>query len=173
MKLTDALAQFETRISKSEGGVVTMGAEDLVKYIGEQLALAESEGDAGKERREAVKAVIAATKAAEAAGATSFEVKVFAASVAQKAAEGEKDPVLDALGSLTATVESLKTAVKAVTVPAPKEEQPASTSSADVNKADGEQNASTPKAGSENEVEKNAQARVRWPLDLNPPSARR
>ena len=64
MKLSDALSLFETRIAKSEGGAVTMTPEDLVKYVGEQIALAETEGDDGKERMDAVKALIETAKAA-------------------------------------------------------------------------------------------------------------
>lgn len=165
MKLSDALTVFETRISKSEGGVVTMSPEDLVKYVGEQLALADSEGDAGKERREAVKAVIAAAKAAESAGATSFEVKVFVP--AQKAQEPAKDPILEALGALTSKVSNLAESIKAApAAPAKVEpEKPAAgDTQADVNKAADEAN---DEANKGNEVAKATKSRVHWPLDLN------
>lgn len=119
MKLSDALSLFETRIAKSEGGAVTMTPEDLVKYVGEQIALAETEGDAGKERMDAVKALIETAKAAEAAGATSFEVKPFVATVkAEPVVTEDKDPVLEALAGLATTVKGLADSLSAAAKPA-------------------------------------------------------
>ena len=161
MKLSDALSLFETRIAKSEGGALTMTPEDLVKYVGEQIALAETEGDAGKERMDAVKALIETSKAAEAAGATSFEVKPFVATVkAEPVATEDKDPVLEALAGLNATVkglaDSLSAAVKPTVV-----EPTVTDESTEVGKSAG--NAGTPDESSEPPKP----SRVAWPADLN------
>jgi hypothetical protein len=161
MNLSDALTQFETAITKTEGGLTTMSPDDLVKYIGSEIALATAEGDAGKERLAAVKAVIEAAKAAEATGATTFEVKPFV--TAEKAAEtpATKDPILTALESLSTQVASLKATVAAPAVTQVEVKQgdaaevPAET---DVSKAQGDAggDAPTPKPTA-----------VRWPTDLN------
>ena len=146
MKLTDALAQFRDPYLQVGGRCRHDGRRGPRKYIGEQLALAESgatpAGGAGRSRRSS------RPRAAEAAGATSLRGQVFAASVAPEAAEGEKDPVLDAPrfphrhGPRASRRRS-----RPVTVPASKESSRRGTSSADVNKADGRQNASTPRPG--------------------------
>jgi hypothetical protein len=165
MKLSDALSLFEARIAKSEGGTLTMTPEDLVKYMGEQIALAETEGDAGAERLAAVKALIEAVKSAEATGATSFEVKPFVAAVkAEPVVTEDKDPVLEALAGLAATVkglaDSLSTAVKpAVVEPTATEDKGGE--GAEVDKSAG---------GAEPPVEPTPTPkapRVAWPADLN------
>jgi len=165
MKLSDAFTLFETRIAKSEGGALTMTPEDLVKYVGEQIALAETEGDAGKERMDAVKVLIETSKAAEAAGATSFEVKPFVAAVkAEPVITEDKDPVLEALAALATTVkglaDSLSTAVKPVTVDTTVTDDKGGEST-EVGKSVG--NAGTPNESSEPPKP----SRVAWPADLN------
>ena len=164
MKLSDALSLFETRIAKSEGGAVTMTPEDLVKYVGEQIALAETEGDAGKERMDAVKALIETAKAAEATGATSFEVKPFIAAVkAEPVVTEGKDPVLEALAALATTVkglsDSLSTAVKPAAVEPVVDDKVGE--SAEVGKSAG--NAGTPDESSEPPKP----SRVAWAADLH------
>lgn len=166
MKLIDALTQFETRIAKSEGGLVSMSPDDVVKYIGEQLALVETEGDASKERLAAVKSVIEAVKAAEATGATAFEVKPFVTAVKAVEPEAAKDPLLTALEALNTKVEALKSSIAApavvpdgATVVAVKgaEGEGSEPPAADVSKAQGDAgNAEPPKP-----------VAVRWPTDLN------
>jgi hypothetical protein len=163
MKLSDALNLFESRIAKAETGLVTMTADDLVKYVGEQIALAEAEGDEGKERMAAVKAVIEASKTAESAGATSFEVKPFVA-VAAKATpvEDDKDPVLEALAGLATTVKGLADSLSTI--------KPVAVESTDdtgedkggtqVGKSAGDANADQPS-------EPPKPSRVAWPTDLN------
>ena len=164
MKLSDALSMFENRIAKSEGGAVTMTPEDLVKYVGEQIALAETEGDAGKERMDAVKALIETAKAAEATGATSFEVKPFIAAVkAEPVVTEGKDPVLEALAALATTVkglsDSLSTAVKPAAVEPVVDDKVGE--SAEVGKSAG--NAGTPDESSEPPKP----SRVAWAADLH------
>ena len=164
MKLSDALSLFENRIAKSEGGAVTMTPEDLVKYVGEQIALAETEGDDGKERMDAVKALIETAKAAEATGATSFEVKPFIAAVkAEPVVTEGKDPVLEALAALATTVkglsDSLSTAVKPAAVEPVVDDKVGE--SAEVGKSAG--NAGTPDESSEPPKP----SRVAWAADLH------
>lgn len=159
MKLSDALTQFETRLSKTEGGVITMTPDDLVKYLGEQLTLAETEGDAGKPRREAAKAVIEAAKAAEATGATTFDVKAYVAPAAPEKAE-KADPILEALNSLSTTVKGLKEGLDKAAAPTPPIVPPTGgETQADVTKG---KPAETPTG---DDVAKNA--KVLWPFDLN------
>ena len=164
MKLSDAFTLFETRIAKSEGGALTMTPEDLVKYVGEQIALAETEGDAGVDRMAAVKALLETSKAAEAAGATSFEVKPFVATVkAEPVVTEDKDPVLAALAALATTVkglaDSLSTAAKPTGVEPTVDDKGGE--STEVGKSVG--NAGTPDESSEPPKP----SRVAWPADLN------
>ena len=165
MKLSDALSLFENRIAKSEGGAVTMTPEDLVKYVGEQIALAETEGDAGKERMDAVKALIETAKAAEATGATSFEVKPFVATVkAEPVVTEDKDPVLEALAALATTVKGLSDSLSAAVKPAvvePVVTDDKAGESTEVGKSAG--NAGTPDES--NEPPK--PSRVAWAADLH------
>lgn len=167
MKLSDALMQFETRLAKATGGVVKMSAEDLVKYLGEQMTAADSEdAETSKARREAAAAVIAAAKAAEAEGATTFEVKVFVAPTAKSTEPSEtKDPVLDALKDLATTVKGLKDGLDKAAAPAELKVDGDKLAKASEGKAP----KGTEPAPDGEEIEKNDPAAKPfiWPTDLN------
>lgn len=161
MKLSDAFAVIEARIAKSKGGTVTMTPDDLVKYVGEQIALAETEGDAGKERMAAVEALIEASKSAEAAGATSFEVKPFAPAVkAEPAATDDKDLVLEALAGLATMVKGLADSLSAAVKP-PVEP------TVESKEGEGAGVTEVGKSADSDHSEPAKPARVAWPTDLN------
>lgn len=112
MEFTDALKQIKGLVAKATGGTMSMTAEELLGYVGEQVKAAESEADEQKAARfDALAKVLAKAEETHKAGGTSFEVDPYKAKAAPTPAKKDETPLDKVIETLTVAVSDLTKAV--------------------------------------------------------------